>query len=479
MGIKISIRALIYLFLATSSVVNFSHANVLGKSSEVGTLIRLASNKAKSVCNEITCPPPKQCITDDWNTDDYYCHDPAGRQADNGDSSGMPSCLGEVNSLLESCRNEVQEASGSCDEKKDSGLTSVSGQASQLALMFGQMASSSVHAACSRMAKVSQAANAAVAAYQIACSSSIEQCKSACTSARSLATSNSSCLVGGDLIGMIASIDEELNKCNNLTANVAQANMAIQNLVGTTANSSQCAAMNDGTGVLPEICKTDPKNPLCVRPGEADCTKPEMASNKVCVCSRNPLDPMCTSGQKVGGGLGAGTGSNIDSSSRLANKADASRYGDIPSLPEIEQGEFKGSSGSDGPDAEKVGNGGVGGGGGSSGGGGAVRGSSGGEDAESSKVVSGFYGGSSKSGGFGSVGSRGGSNDDGYGAGKGNGGVGDNPSPDLRKFLPGGQYDPRRMISGVSGPDGITGPHSNIWQKVQNRYMIVRPTLLP
>jgi hypothetical protein len=34
-------------------------------------------------------------------------------------------------------------------------------------------------------------------------------------------------------------------------------------------------------------------------------------------------------------------------------------------------------------------------------------------------------------------------------------------------------------VAGSSGPDGITGPHSNIWQKVNNRYRTVVPTLLP
>ena len=262
--------------------------------------------------------------------------------------------------------------------------------------------------------------------------------------------------------------------------------MAIQNYVGTAANASQCKDLVDGTGVpMPEICKTDPKNPICVKPGDVDCTKPEMATNKVCVCSRNPFDPMCSSGQKVGGGIGAGGGQNIDSSSRLVNKAGDSRTGDIPSLPDLEQGEFKDSGGAIGPDAEKVGNGGIagggGGGGGSAGGRRAGGGSGGGGDDESAKVVSGFYGGGSGgSKGFGSGGYGGaGANNKGYVPGAG-GVIGKgNPNPDLRQFLPGGQYDPRRMISGISGPDGITGPHSNIWLKIQNRYQLMRGSLLP
>lgn len=447
-----------------------------------------APKRPGTPCNETTCPPPKQCVTDNWAGSDYYCMDaPQGNPSNNQNGS---SCITEFHARLDSCRMEVQGAVNSCDEKKDPGIESVNNQASQVAVMMGQMAAASIQAACSKMAKLTQAANAAVAAYQIACANAIESCKSACGSARSYVGQNALCLAGGDYASkdafaesMASAVDQELEKCNSLTANVAQANAAIQNYVSTSANASQCSALSDGTGLSPEICKKDPKNPMCVKPGEVDCTKPEMATNKVCVCSRNPFDPMCSSGQKVGGGIGAGGGNNIDSSSRLANKADPGRAGDIPSLPDIEQGEFKDSGGAVGPDAEKVGNGGIagGGGGGSSGGGRRAAGGSGGSgDDESSKVVSGFYGGGGGgSKGFGSGGYRGGGNNGGYVPGAGGVmGKGDS-TPDLRKFLPGGQYDPRRMISGISGPDGITGPHSNIWQKVQNRYQILKPTLLP
>jgi hypothetical protein len=34
--------------------------------------------------------------------------------------------------------------------------------------------------------------------------------------------------------------------------------------------------------------------------------------------------------------------------------------------------------------------------------------------------------------------------------------------------------DPRvnRGLAGITGPDGITGPHTDIWKKIQNRYQV-------
>jgi hypothetical protein len=59
------------------------------------------------------------------------------------------------------------------------------------------------------------------------------------------------------------------------------------------------------------------------------------------------------------------------------------------------------------------------------------------------------------------------------------GGASSNAAVDLKKFLPGGQMDPARGIAGISGPDGITGPNSNLWEKVNIRYQEFSANLLP
>ncbi|GIL16685.1 MAG: hypothetical protein BroJett040_04360 [Oligoflexia bacterium] len=89
------------------------------------------------------------------------------------------------------------------------------------------------------------------------------------------------------------------------------------------------------------------------------------------------------------------------------------------------------------------------------------------------------YVGSSAMPGFGGPGGAG-TAGGGVGGPNGRPGIGPNgQQPDWRKFLPGGQYDPRRGIAGVTGPDGITGPATNLFDKVHNRYGAVGHTLKP
>jgi hypothetical protein len=48
--------------------------------------------------------------------------------------------------------------------------------------------------------------------------------------------------------------------------------------------------------------------------------------------------------------------------------------------------------------------------------------------------------------------------------------------PDLTQFLPGGMRDPRRRLSSATGPDGITGPYSDNFKKVNLRYVSLGTT---
>ncbi len=98
-----------------------------------------------------------------------------------------------------------------------------------------------------------------------------------------------------------------------------------------------------------------------------------------------------------------------------------------------------------------------------------------------SNILSGFFGG-------GGGGTGGGGRSGGWRALFG-GGSGSQPTaqaqnkmPDLRQFMPGGAHDPNRHrgIAGqFIGKDGMSGPHSNIWKMINNRYQYKRATLLP
>ena len=152
-------------------------------------------------CNETTCPPPKTCVSDNWARNVGYCIDPLEEKSHDSNKESPPSsspCEAEFYARLDTCRAELQGATNSCDEKQDPGINNVSNQASQLAVTMGQMAASSIQAACSKMAKISQGANAAVAAYQLSCSSSIDSCKSSCTAARNYAQENAICISGAN-----------------------------------------------------------------------------------------------------------------------------------------------------------------------------------------------------------------------------------------------------------------------------------------
>lgn len=400
----------------------------------------------------------------------------------NSDASGVSACEHQYESLLQECQAKIDETSRTCDDKNDSGMSNVINGAAQITLSMGQSTASSVQKSCSDMAALTQGANAALAAFRLNCGDSIKTCKSTCSLVKDFAVANNSCLnipIDPNAQTVLTQKgDEVLSECNGFSAKVGEANTAIQNFTQTLGNATKCetaTAANVALSKLPQFCQSQPNYPGCNPMAPVDCTNPAMAANKVCICSKNPMDTSCFVQQKAGGDhMPGGIG---DPSSRLNKKADAGFGGDIPDLPPIDQGNPNTTAGNP-ISGHQGGNGGLGGG--DSGGGGPPgTGGSGGSGSDSQASGSGFYG-SNGSGGYGAGGGyNGGSGNGGrYTAGAGTAGA-KTGAPDLRKFLPGGQYDPRRGLSGMTGPDGITGPHSDIWRKVQNRYQATSPTLLP
>lgn len=453
------------------------------------------ATQALSECYSQCTDPNYTCNATNNERTNYVCQRINGSRTTNestnnsgnnpSQAGGSVNCVSQYEALLQECVNQVEETSNDCDEKNDAGMNSVSATASQITLMMGQQTASSVQAACSKMANLTQAANAALAAYRLNCSNSIQSCRSKCNAVKQYVNSQASCLsiAGGSAVGYsdyMARADNEAKRCDNFENKVNEAQQAIQNYGLTSANASQCANLTSGTGALPEFCKTNPNYPGCSGVTPVDCSNAQVAAtNKVCICSKNPSDPACSSAQKVGGGVTAGGGS-IDSSSRLAAKADTTGIGgDIPGLDPIAQGKPNNSGGGEAVDGRQGNGSPLSGGGGGSGvspqGGG---GSGGGAMDPSGGGGGGFYGGGG-GGRFGGSGGSGGGSGGGYRGAYGANNPAGTGGPDLRKFLPGGQFDPKRGISGMGGPDGITGPHSDIWQKVQNRYRVMSPTLLP
>lgn len=433
------------------------------------------------------CAEGQICVRDDANRTNYICLANPNfvgpmPSPDRPRAARVPTCKEQFQQIVQECTTQLDSTAYSCDEKNDQGMTGVADSASQMALMLGQQTSASIQSACSGMANISQAANAAVAAYRINCSSEISTCKTVCAKAKAYVTANARCLgASGALDAYNAQAEGEAKKCDAFTAKMDQAQQAIQNYGNTNANATQCEELTSGDATpSPEFCKAYPTAPNCVNQASVDCSNPSIAStNKVCICAKNPTDPQCFNEQKASANAFNANGGGIDSASRMAAAKGDSSFGDsdIPGLPSIAQGSFT-PGGGEGVDGQQgsgnpVGGGSSGSAGGSAGGSGAAAG-----EETSADINAGFYGG----GGGGKFGSGSGGSGDGDGArgiaGMAAAGGGKPGGPDLRKFLPGGQFDPRGM-SGMNGRDGITGPHSDIWQKIQNRYRVMSPSLLP
>lgn len=98
-----------------------------------------------------------------------------------------------------------------------------------------------------------------------------------------------------------------------------------------------------------------------------------------------------------------------------------------------------------------------------------------------SNILSGFFG--SGGGGLFGGGKAAGSGDRGAGGnGYSAGTEAGTKTPDLRQFLPGAKFDPKkeRNIAGrIVSKDGLIGPHGNLWRDVSNRYQVKRASLLP
>ncbi|MFM6930314.1 MAG: hypothetical protein ACKOX6_17745 [Bdellovibrio sp.] len=459
---------------ASQSSDNFDYYNDPdGFQSDLATLIEGAGDANTCVKNcSLNLTDPKEIGICESSCTNRY-----GPVTQNPQTSSSP--CAELESLKSSCANQYTSTSSSCDANKDSGMNKVSSAASQLSLAFGQQSAASIQAACSGVGQVSTAANAALAGFRLNCSNSIRKCSSSCAAVVDYLKANPMCDPQGAESG---AAQAEVAKCSQFDAKIGEANQAIMNIGQTLNNASQCASLTSA-GDVPAICKTNPNLPGCKPAALMDCSNPSMASNKVCICTKNPSDPSCSTNIQ-GASASSSSFSSSDPSARLANKTTSDAgSSDIPGLDPIAQGKAGSTDYSSGAVSGKQGGGaGISGGSGSSGGAGSRSGGYAAGDADKGHSVNaGFYGGSGGGSGFSGSGSGG------YGGGRGyagSGGLGSTTgqpgAPNLRQFLPGGQNDPRfRGVAGSSGPDGITGPHSNIWQKVNNRYRTMVPTLLP
>lgn len=376
------------------------------------------------------------------------------------------------------CNVEAQSADDSvCNYKKDPGMKSVMQMANQVNGMMSLQTAANIQAACSAMGSLTTASNSALLSFKATCQIAHSSCERSCGSAQEMLKQDKTladrCPVVKDALKADAKV------CQKAGSNLAEIDYYLQSLVKTTVNAQQCAAITQGG--LVAWCKARPTDSLCVGVNaNVDCSNAAVAStNKVCICRANPNDPQCGTSGLVAGAVSptAGSASGAGGADGIANPfADSSIHlGDGLENSAVDLGKVNGGSTGSGSGTFGKGTGrNIGGGGGDSGGGGRAAGKGGGGAETNTKVLSGYYGGGGGGMAYGS-GSQGSGGGGSYGGGPGGG----QQKVDLRQFLPGGSRDPARGIAGISGPDGITGPNSSIWHKVNFRYNSTARSLKP
>jgi len=395
--------------------------------------------------------------------------------------------------IEDNCLKDATEAVEQCNFGGNKEAQLAVGMANNMRQQIKAMSMASPALMCSKMGSVSQSIDVAVAAFSGYCTTAYTTCESSCSASyeelKTKLESTTLTLVAKDFLEtQLSGVRSARKKCASLAGNVKN---VFEN-VGSYAAIEQAKSQYCGekTDALAELCKSQPGNVLCKTAGGANCADPNVAASSiVCICQVNRNDPRC--GAQAAVGLQSGLNGNSRSNGAGADGgkdalADFGGLGGDAGGGGFDANSLKGSAGEDGPNARPrsgVGGGRAsldgGGGGQNKGAGGAGGGAAG--NAINAKIIAGYGAGGAGAAGrsYGSAGAAG----SGAGApgrnGYGSGTAGGKPGVDLRKFLPGGQMDPSRGLAGAAGPDGITGPNSDIWKKIQMRYYSVSPSLLP
>lgn len=415
-----------------------------------------------------------QCAGRGWNLMECRCKS----QAEAGGSTPPSTDDGSANSAMadaiNKCRTSVDEAFNACDQDQDTGMQGAQSALTKFSTQAGQMGMG----ACTKLAPLMAGANAATIYFSQNCSSSRSACMQTCTKARTdmqqgvianfLALNQSIADANRRLV------DDMYDQCKKLDSKLAEAQQAIQNTVATVQGASSCNA--DTNTDMKSYCETNPTALGCETVA-TDCSNPTVAaSNQICICKANPNASGCISALAKASDMNGGGSADMSSSS-LKNGTTAGGGLDSDNMfggtGWAGNGMTPSKDGADSVGGKKGAGANLGDGGSGAPGAGGGDGK-GGAAAQALQVNAGFRGG----GGGGGWGSGSGSG----GSGGGYGGAYDPKDPqmkaggpNLRDFLPNGKMDPRsanRGLAGVSGPDGITGPHSDIWKKIQNRYQV-------
>lgn len=416
----------------------------------------------------------------------------AQSQEATGDSAKIAEVKAQISQLSEEeseCVKETESATKYCDLNSNQETKAASQFANQMLGGLKTAVGSSTAALCGKMGEASQKLDLALTAYRGLCTYNWTQCSNVCKTEledlkrkketlQSITPANEALTLKlNDQLKLVSSAQ---TRCGKLVSNMNQALTGVGSYVAMeNAKSQYCTQQADA---LAAFCKSQPNNVVCGQANSSDCTNPSVASTSlVCICKANKNDSRCTSSLYANGSLSSQSLSSKSGSGGSGSESDLAKSGDFGGIGDgagglgdnINPGAGGGEGGGLPRGGAQGGRAGLDvGGGGSGGGGGAPSG--GGRDPLNTKTILGYG-----IGGGGAAGSRGSSSSSSgsyYASGAGGGKQG---SIDLRKYLPGGKFDATRALAGISGPDGITGPNTDIWKKVNQRYFNITPSLLP
>lgn len=377
-------------------------------------------------------------------------------------------CRAEFQSVINTCEGAISSTAQSCDANQNQELKSVASQVDQ----SGQNSTSAVNLSCVEAGEASQAARSAMSSYRQECNGSLNLCRSSCQEVTRFLQGKPQCYSALNLNSAKAQslAQSKTSSCESFQARVSDADQSIANYGRTATASAACDVATNG-GVSEASVGNSPaliSNPSC---------QMNDPTSLVCICSTNPQDVRCNGDS---GNAERMPSSSMDSSARLTTvksdiSADLPKISDKVMPPVLNSGDTQGVDGRQGGAAELEDthlNG-------------VARnvGSSSVPPTEESllDVLAGFFGGGNGGDGNGFIqailpGQRGDTRSQASAA------QGDKTSPpDLRQFLPGGVANPfHSKIAGAAvGLDGITGPHSDIWKKIRNRYQVLQGTFEP
>lgn len=502
----------IVLIIKTFSLSAFAFSSMVFSKNNLNLITELltSSASAEDETPEIISPPSPEVIR---RTEfaEGFCTGRENQYVDLGER-GMVVCLGDKPQWERTYQQEVavntqagdlaaEEAFAKsacavdynvtvkdCNANGDNKIMSASDGLVQGMSMFAASTGSDV--ACGGLGRGLALLNGAIAGFKVQCSRASSGCVNQCEAELETAKADVARIQVQMSTGVYApSLAQELakaqrteqlakqygNVCKREGQKGPQALTNILSIAGLLNQAKQCGAA--ASGGLAQICAQNPELAACQQIQPANCTDPTVAATStVCICQANPSDPRCGfkpsgSGQfasETPGGGADGTGAGGGSFSGLSGLGGGiDPYSDVTlgerKAPNYKDQNVRGGGGSGGIPSSGTGSGG-GGGGGYAGGGG-----------EDANILRGYHGG--RGAGGSAVGS---SRERGERAVAGGGtGRAGQANMDLKKFLPGGQMDPRRGLAGITGPDGITGPNTDIWRKVKTRYHSVSGSLMP